>query len=576
MYAKATRKPVRKARGGERASEFGDEIHSDVWGPAPNVSQGGKRYYVTFTDDKTRLTAIYFLKSKDETFDAYKKYEAWAETQKKAHIKVLHSDRGGEYMGKAFIVHLKSRGTVQKLTVHDTPEHNGVAERRNRTIVERVRALLHASHLPRKLWPEAARHVVWLLNRTSTKAVDGMTPYEAVYGQKPDLRGVREWGEMVWVQVKGGSKLGGRVREARWLGFDDRSENGTRVYYPDNGTVRVERNVWVDKTQASRQPLEGDEWDFVVGSNVPPPPPVVEAPPPPPVIPAPAPVAPAPVPAPVRAAEPPVLVVPAVPEVRPKRVRKPSALVKDLLSGAGSTSNRASDPVVPTGIRVPEQIAEPAEFEGEGQADQMMAVDWADEYAMAAEMSDAEALEPRSLAEARRRPDWPLWEAAIKEEIALLDAQGTWELVDPPADANIVGSKWVFKAKKDAAGNVVRYKARLVAQGFSQAPGVDYFDVYAPVAKLASIRGVLAKAAELDWEIHQVDIKGAYLNGELTADEQIYMRQPPGFPAPSSSGKVCHLLKTLYGLKQSGRRWYQKLVDILVKSMGFQRCESDQ
>ena len=126
-------------------------------------------------------------------------------------------------------------------------------------------------------------------------------------------------------------------------------------------------------------------------------------------------------------------------------------------------------------------------------------------------------------AEARCRPEWPQWEQGIHKELATLQKAGTWELVDPPQGANIVGSKWVFRAKKDAAGNVVRYKARLVAQGFSQVPGVDYFDTYAPVAKLASICTVLALAARQNLELHQVDIKGAYLNGELTDGECIYM-----------------------------------------------------
>src|SRR6266511_2094247 len=107
--------------------------------------------------------------------------------------------------------------------------------------------------------------------------------------------------------------------------------------------------------------------------------------------------------------------------------------------------------------------------------------EYVDEYALAAEIGDIEALEPCSLAEAKKRPDWHLWEKAIQEELAMLKTSGTWELVDAPEDANIVGSKWVFRAKKDAAGNVVQYKARLVAQGFSQVPGVDYFDTFAPV-----------------------------------------------------------------------------------------------
>ena len=134
-----------------------------------------------------------------------------------------------------------------------------------------------------------------------------------------------------------------------------------------------------------------------------------------------------------------------------------------------------------------------------------------------------------------------------------LKEAGTWELIDLPAGANLVGSKWVFWVKKDASGNVIYFKVLLVAQGFLQVPGVDYFNTFAPVAKLVSFRTVLAMATKLDFELHQIDIKSAYLNGELTKNESIFMKQPPAYPAPNSTGKVCHLLKTLYGLKQLGR-----------------------
>jgi len=129
-------------------------------------------------------------------------------------------------------------------------------------------------------------------------------------------------------------------------------------------------------------------------------------------------------------------------------------------------------------------------------------------YALVAEISETEALEPRTLVEARSRSDWLLWERAILEELTTLREAGTWILEEPPLGVNIVGSKWVFKAKKDAAGKVVRYKARLVVQGYSQVPGVDYFDTFAPVAKLPSIRMVLAIVNSRKMELHQVDIKG--------------------------------------------------------------------
>ena len=187
VYAKATWKLVPKAHKGERAKKFGKEVHSDLWGPAPVESKGGKHYYITYTDDCTCLTHLYLLRAKSDTFDSYKEYKAWCSKQLGAPIKILHFDRGGKYLDKAFILYLKRKGTVQKLTVHDTPAHNGVAKRHNRTIVECIRALLHASSLPKFLWGEAACHVVWLMNRTTMKAVDGMTPYEAAFGKKLDL-----------------------------------------------------------------------------------------------------------------------------------------------------------------------------------------------------------------------------------------------------------------------------------------------------------------------------------------------------------------------------------------------------
>jgi Reverse transcriptase (RNA-dependent DNA polymerase) len=197
-----------------------------------------------------------------------------------------------------------------------------------------------------------------------------------------------------------------------------------------------------------------------------------------------------------------------------------------------------------------------------------------DEHALAAEISEAKALKPWNLAEVKAWPDWPLWEKAIQEEISVLKAAGTWELVDTPNGVNIVGSKWVFYAEKDAAGIVVCYKAHLVTQGFLQVPGTNYFDTFAPIACLSSICAVLSIVAVNDYKIHQIDIKGAYLNGILTSNEVIFMKQPPGYT--ESPGKVFQLHKTLYSLKQSGRCWYQRLVEMIVTHLRFSQCEVDQ
>ena len=134
---------------------------------------------------------------------------------------------------------------------------------------------------------------------------------------------------------------------------------------------------------------------------------------------------------------------------------------------------------------------------------------------------------------------------------------GTWELPSIPNGSNSVGCKWVFRAKRDACGDVVRYKVRLVAEGFAQVQGVDFHETFAPVAKFTTIRCILAIGAAMNLEIHQMDVKTAFLNGDL--EEDIYMVQPEGFVQEGKEDYVCKLKKSLYGLKQSPRAWYQKI-----------------
>ncbi|GBE83911.1 Retrovirus-related Pol polyprotein from transposon TNT 1-94 [Sparassis crispa] len=158
IQAKITRHPVPKERDGARAKELGDRVHSDVWGPARTETIGGKKYFTSFTDDATRWTELYLLHAKSGTFQAYKSYEAKLSTQDGKTVKALQSDRGGEYMSADFKAHLAAKGTASHLTVHDTPQHNGLAEHINRTLPEHARAMLIASGLPKSLWGEAIMH----------------------------------------------------------------------------------------------------------------------------------------------------------------------------------------------------------------------------------------------------------------------------------------------------------------------------------------------------------------------------------------------------------------------------------
>jgi hypothetical protein len=164
------------------------------------------------------------------------------------------------------------------------------------------------------------------------------------------------------------------------------------------------------------------------------------------------------------------------------------------------------------------------------------------------------------------------WEQATKEEYDSIVKSGTWELVPRPADRDTVSCKWVFKAKKNEEGTIVRFKARLVARGFTQVYGVDYMDTFAPVAKMASLRILLAIAAFEDLEIHQMDVVTAFLAGKL--DVEVYMEQPEGYKQRGNKDLVCKLLNSLYGVKQSARVWNQRLRKYL-KRIGFKQLESD-
>ena len=203
-------------------------------------------------------------------------------------------------------------------------------------------------------------------------------------------------------------------------------------------------------------------------------------------------------------------------------------------------------------------------------------LDMDEELAMALETAKAEALKSTSFVDVQRCPDKLDWWRVMEEEYTTLTDMETWRLKAALPSANIIGLKWTYKAKWDASSAVICKKAHLVTQGFLQVPGVDYFDTFTPVAHLSSICTVLALTTRYDMELHQIDIKGAYLNSKLTSDKTIYMHQPPGFISTTHPKHVCCLVKTLYGLKQSGQCWYQKLIEILVNKLGFSHCDIDQ
>jgi hypothetical protein len=184
------------------------------------------------------------------------------------------------------------------------------------------------------------------------------------------------------------------------------------------------------------------------------------------------------------------------------------------------------------------------------------------------------AVQPEpTLQQALSGPDAEEWREAIEYELSQLEKLGTWELVDAPDCANLIPCHYVLATKRGPNGEKLKLHARLVANGQRQKFGVDYFDTFAPTSNMTTIRAVLTMAAKLDWEVHQVDIKSAYLYAELKED--IYMRPPPGYLKSGDEGKVLKLRRSLPGLKQVGYEWSEELASTFAK-MEFTHSQVDQ
>jgi hypothetical protein len=178
-------------------------------------------------------------------------------------------------------------------------------------------------------------------------------------------------------------------------------------------------------------------------------------------------------------------------------------------------------------------------------------------------------VEPENFEEAMKEESW---RKAMEDEIKVIEKNRTWKLVDRPQDKEIIGVKWSYKVKYNVDGSVQRNKARLVAKGYSLQPGVDFHETFAPVARLDTVRALISLAAQKGWLLYQLDVKSAFLNGELK--EEVYVEQPQGFVIQGEEEKVYKLRKALYGLKQAPKAWYSH-IDNYFNDNGFKRSKSE-
>jgi hypothetical protein len=501
-------------------------VHTDVCGPLPVTSMGGSNYFLTLLDDYSKLSAVQPLARKSDVSTAVKDMLTLLENQSGYKVQRLRCDNGSEYINANLKAYCRDNGIKLETTVRYTPEQNGAAERLNRTLMDKVRPMLAASALPKHLWADAVVTANYVRNRSPVSGRD-KTPYELFYGSKPDVSNLRTFGARAYALTPKPlrNKLEDTSELGRFLGYPA----GTKGYkiLLDNGRIIISRDVTFveDGNTNGRQAPEHEidvsddsasEYEEPVGAKEP-----------------------------AREEQPGHATTPAGGSRRPSPA-----------SGDPATSKRPKR----AATEVPASVWREESYKITGRKRNL---------AGAAHM--AVIHEPATLEEALASEQAEFWKEAANDEMASLLANDTWVVEPSPPGVNPIPVKWVFKAKRDAAGNVERYKARLVAKGFRQREGIDYEEVFAPVSKYVTVRAMLALAAAEDLEIDQLDIKTAFLYGEL--EEDVWVQQPPGYEI-GDSNMACHLRKSLYGLKQAPRVWHGKLSEKLAE-MDFKSSAAD-
>lgn len=259
QFGKQTRLPFTQTIW--RATQKLQLVHTDLSGPKSESSLKGSRYYIAFIDDLTRMCWIYFLRFKTEVAGVFWRFKAWIENQSGCRIQVIRSDNGTEYTSEQFTKFCEEARIEHQFSTPYTPQQNGVSERKNRTIMEMSRCMLHEKDLPKKFWAEAANTAVFLQNRLPTKSVQGKTPFEAWYGYKPLVKNLKVFGCICYTlvpQVKR-DKLDKRADPGIFIGYSNFSK-AYRVFQPESGKIVISRDVhfaeeekwhWEDKKGTS-------------------------------------------------------------------------------------------------------------------------------------------------------------------------------------------------------------------------------------------------------------------------------------------------------------------------------------
>jgi hypothetical protein len=530
--SKMCAKPFEKSK--RETTEILQLLHSDVNGPMETQSIGKAKYFVTFIDDFSRKVFVFFLRSKSEVTEKYVEFVRFIENQTGKKVKTLRSDNGGEYINERFLNFCKQKGIHHEKTIPHTPQQNGVAERMNRTLIEKAKSLLFDADLPKCFWAEAVHHAAYLTNRCLTSST-GKVPEEVFSGKKVNIAGLKLFGcdVMVLLPKENRKKLDKNSEKLMFIGYDD-SVKGYRCINRKTKKFRISRSLKF--LECGENPSTVD-FDIEIQE------------------------------------ENPVNVEPENLEMSDEE--NPGTdpnIILDSSSEYDDTRNDPSYSPSSTGSsESPEITLRPATRSQRNGTPSFLGLALLCEPDYAYKCDDEKHHEdPMIVKDLESRNDSQEWKQSMISEYDSLIENDTWKLVKLPENRMVIKTKWIFKTKRDTNGNIVKRKSRLVAKGYTQRYGIDYEETYAPVVRYTSIRFLMALAVKNRLMIHQMDAVTAFLQGDV--NEEIYIEQPEGFD--DQTGRVCQLKKAIYGLKQSGRMWNLKL-DQTLKNNGLKASKLD-
>lgn len=512
---------------GTRSNNLLHIIHADVCGPMESTSIGGARYFLILIDDYSRMAFVYFLKAKSEVFKYFIEFKAMVENQQSSKIRIFRTDNGLEFCSNEFENYLKEVGIIHQKTNAYTPEQNGLSERINRTIVERARCLLFDAKLDKKFWAEATNTAVYLRNRSVASGLNNKTPFELWTNRKPDLSHIRIFGSEVMVHIPKEKRLkwDSKSKKQILVGFSE-NVKGYRVYDPIKRSVTTSRDVIVHENTEKK--CSDDRVSVSVGDIC-------------------------------QEKESDNVDVKSEPDHSNLNISVESQY-DDTLSELDSTLQQPADTESTKDEANTEVVTKRVRRQPERYG-----------FTNLCTLSEPESIsDPVTIHEALNSPDKEKWIEAMQDELQAFDENQAWVPVDKlPSDKTLVKCKWIFKRKVNSDKSV-KYRARLVAKGFTQKAGIDYEDTFSPVVRHSTLRLLFALSVQLNFDITHLDVKTAFLNGYLKED--IYMTQPDISCDVNKSKVIVKLNKAIYGLKQSSRSWYERVEQCLCE-LGFKKCK---